>query len=184
MTFDPANRMTPEEDSANVEVRNTRLAQMGVTDQPFPELDAIAERMREITGASYAMVNFVIDGRQYFAGLSSPSGPQTLSNGQTPGREMELDQGFCPHVVSRGTALPLADVCAYPRFAGNRVVDELGIRTYLGAPVKDPASGVTLGTVCVVDTEPIPWTKEDVENIKSMAEKVTSVLQRREQQGE
>ena len=67
MTFDPANRMTPEEDSASIEVRNTRLTQMGVTDQPFPELDAIAERMREITGASYAMVNFVIDGRQYFA---------------------------------------------------------------------------------------------------------------------
>ena len=185
MTFDPANRMTaPEEDSASTEVRNERLHQMGVTDQPFSELDVIAEWLCEITGASFGMVNFVIDGRQYFAGLSTPNGPQTLSNGQVPGREMELDQGFCPHVVSRGTALPLADVCAYPRFAGNRVVDELGVRTYLGAPVKDPTSGVTLGTVCVIDTEPIPWTKQDVENIKSMAEQVSSVLQRREQQGE
>jgi GAF domain-containing protein len=182
MTFDPANRMAvPEEDPQNTEVRNQRLHAMGVTDQPFPELDAIAARLREITGASYAMVNFVIDGRQYFAGLSTPSGPQTLESGVEPGREMEMDQGFCPHVVSRGTALPLADVCAYPRFAGNRVVDELGVRTYLGAPVKDPASGVTLGTVCVIDTEPIPWTKQDVENIKGVAEQVTGVLQRREQ---
>lgn len=183
MTFDPANRMAPEEDPASIELRNKRLRTMGVTDQPYPELDAIADQLREITGASYAMVNFVIDGRQYFAGLSTPTGPQTLGSGQEPGREMELDQGFCPHVVTRGTALPLADVCAYPRFAGNRVVDELGVRTYLGAPVKDPDSGVTLGTVCVIDTEPIPWTKQDVENVKGLAEQVTTVLRGLEQRG-
>lgn len=184
MTFDPSNRMAaPEEDPNNVQLRTQRLRAMGVVDQPYPELDAIAEKLREITGASYAMVNFVVGGRQYFAGLSTPTGPQTLGNGQEPGREMELDQGFCPHVVSRGTALPLADVCAYPRFAGNRVVDELGVRTYLGAPVKDPVSGMTLGTVCVIDTEPIPWTKQDVENIKGVAAQVTTVLRRREQEG-
>jgi GAF domain-containing protein len=182
MTFDPSNRMAPEEDAGSVQLRTQRLRAMGVGDQPYPELDAIAEKLREITGASFAMVNFVVDGRQYFAGLSTPNGPQTLGSGTEPGREMEMDQGFCPHVVSRGTALPLADVCAYPRFAGNRVVDELGIRTYLGAPVKDPVSGVTLGTVCVIDTEPIPWTKQDVENIKGVAEQVTSVLRRREQE--
>jgi len=87
MTFDPSNRMAPEEDPASIELRDERLRTMGVTDQPYPELDAIADRLREITGASYAMVNFVIDGRQYFAGLSTPSGPQTLGTGQEPGRE-------------------------------------------------------------------------------------------------
>jgi hypothetical protein len=79
MTFDPANRMSPEEDPASIRLRDERLRTMGVTDQPYPELDAIADRLREITGASYAMVNFVIDGRQYFAGLSTPSGPQVIS---------------------------------------------------------------------------------------------------------
>jgi GAF domain-containing protein len=182
MTFDPANRMaTPEEDPARTDLRDQRLRAMGLTDQPVPELDAIAERLREITGASYAMVNLFIDGRQYFAGLAAPGGPNGEA-GTEVGREMEFDQGFCPHVVNRGTALPLADVCAYPRFAGNRVVDELGVRTYLGAPVKDPASGVTLGTVCVIDTEPIPWTKQDVENIKGLADQVSSVLQRQERE--
>jgi GAF domain-containing protein len=185
MTFDPSNRMAvPEEDPEKARLRDERLHAMGISDnQPHPELDAIADRLREITGASYAMVNFVVDGHQYFAGLSTPTGPQPLAGGIAPGREMEMDQGWCPHVVSRGTALPLADVCAYPRFAGNRVVDELGVRTYLGAPVKDPVSGVTLGTVCVIDTEPIQWTKQDVENIKGVAEQVTSVLQRREHEG-
>jgi GAF domain-containing protein len=181
MTFDPSDRLVaPEVDTDAELLRTQRLRAMGIADRPYPELDEIAARLREMTGASYAMVNFVIDGRQYFAGLSSTSGPQTLSTGTAPGREMELDQGFCPHVVDRGTALPLADVCAYPRFAGNRVVDELGIRTYLGAPLKDPSTGVTLGTVCVIDTEPIPWKKSDVDNIKAVAEQVTTLLKRRE----
>jgi len=43
---------------------------------------------------------------------------------------------------------------------------------------------VTLGTVCVIDTEPIQWTKQDVENIKGVAEQVTTMLQRREREDE
>lgn len=183
MPFDPAHRMVPEEDPASIELRDRRLRTMGVTDQPHPELDAIADRLREVTGASYAMVNFVIGGRQYFAGLSVTAGPPDPGPGRGPGRDMDLDQGFCPQVVSRGTALPLADIRVYPRFAGNRVVDELGVRTYLGAPVKDPDpdSGLTLGTVCVLGPEPIAWTKRDVDNVKEIAGQVTSVLRELEQ---
>ena len=183
MPFDPAHRMVPEEDPASIELRDKRLRTIGVTDRPHPELDAIADRLREVTGASYAMVNFVIGGRQYFAGLSAPAGPRAPGTGRKPSREMDLDQGFCPQVVSRGTALPLADIGAYPRFAGNRVVEELGVHTYLGAPVKDPDpdSGVTLGTVCVLGTEPIAWTKRDVDNVKGIAEQVTAVLRELEQ---
>jgi GAF domain-containing protein len=178
MPFDPAHRMVPEEDPASIELRDKRLRTIGVTDRPQPELDAIADRLRVVTGTSYAMVNFVIGGRQYSAGLSTPAGPPAPGSGRKPGRERDLDEGFCPHVLSRGTALPLADIWAYPRFAGNRVVDELGVRTYLGAPVKDPdpGSGVALGTVCVLGPDPIAWTKQDVDNVKGIAEQVTAVL--------
>ncbi|HEY3477903.1 MAG TPA: GAF domain-containing protein, partial [Streptomyces sp.] len=90
MTFDPSDRLVaPEVDSDAELLRTQRLRAMGIADRPYPELDEIAARLREMTGASYAMVNFVIDGRQYFAGLSSTSGPQTLSTGTAPGREME-----------------------------------------------------------------------------------------------
>lgn len=51
-----------------------------------------------------------------------------------PGRHMAREYGFCPHVVVRRKALVLEDVRDYPRFAGNPVVDEYGIRSYLGAP--------------------------------------------------
>lgn len=181
MTFDATNRMiVPEEDPAHAEFREGRLRAMGVGEQPHPELDAVAHRLRQITGARYAMVNFVMEGRQYFAGLSVTEGPQTMTGGQAPGREMDLDAGFCVHTVSRGSALPITDISSYARFAGDRVAAELGVRTYLGAPVKDPSTGVTLGTVCVIDTQPINWTMTDVDNVKAVADDVAALLSDRE----
>jgi GAF domain-containing protein len=63
--------------------------------------------------------------------------------------------------VVRRKALVLDDVCDYPRFAGNPVVDKIGIRSYLGAPLLDDRTGTALGTVCVVATEPRPWVVKD-----------------------
>lgn len=86
-----------------------------------------------------------------------------------PGRVMARDHGYCPHVVVRRKALVLEDVCDYPRFAGNPVVDEIGIRSYMGAPLIDRQTGMALGTICVVDTDTRPWGRQGLETIKSMA---------------
>ncbi len=50
----------------------------------------------------------------------------------------------------------LEDVTDYPRFAGNAVVDEFGIRSYMGAPLTD-GTGMVLGTVAVSDVRPRGW---------------------------
>jgi GAF domain-containing protein len=71
------------------------------------------------------------------------------------GRVMDLDLGFCPEVVERRKSLILPDVCASPRFSSNPVVDQIGIRTYMGAPLID-TTGTTLGTICVIGPEPRP----------------------------
>ena len=108
------------------------------------------------------MVNFIDENRQYFAGLyappSSQGGPELAVRARPtdPGRIMAKDHGWCPHVVVRRLPLVLDDVCDYPRFAGNPVVDEIGIRSYLGAPLID-RTGTALGTICIVDREPRPW---------------------------
>ena len=91
------------------------------------------------------MVNFIDENRQFFAGLHTPAGTHSgsdlgaaaASGGAEVSRFMARDHGYCPHVVVRRKALVLDDVCDYPRFAGNPVVDEIGIRSYLGAPLID-----------------------------------------------
>jgi GAF domain-containing protein len=161
-----------------------RLRELGLGDSPDPEFDEFARKLAEITGAPYAMVNFISEDRQYFAGLHTPSAGQTGSDPQAPaagepGRVMARDHGYCPHVVVRRKALVLDDVCDYPRFAGNPVVDEIGIRSYLGAPLID-RTGTTLGTICVVDTEPRPWGRPGLETIKALAAELVERINQRE----
>jgi GAF domain-containing protein len=187
MSFDPTGHLllTPEDtDAPN---RMVRLRELGLGDAPVPEFDDFARNLARITGAPYAMVNFIGEHKQYFAGLYSPGADQaveldpTVSAGQSVGRVMARDHGYCPHVIVRRKALVLEDVCDYPRFAGNPVVDEIGIRSYLGAPLIDRTTGMALGTVCVVDQEPRPWGRQGLETIKTMASDLVDQIHQREQ---
>ncbi|KOG29317.1 GAF domain-containing protein [Streptomyces resistomycificus] len=188
MTYDlprPAGRLllTPEDKEAPARTR--RLRGLGLGEHPEPALDAFADHLAERTSAPYAMINFIDEHRQFFAGLRVPLvAPRTASDEVKPeiGRSMERDHGFCPHVVVRRKALVLEDVRDYPRFAGNPVVDEFGIRSYLGAPLID-SSGMVLGTVCVADIEPRAWGKAGLDTIKSTAADLVGRLARREADG-
>ncbi|MFC9930388.1 GAF domain-containing protein [Streptomyces sp. NPDC127190] len=161
--------LTPEDKQAPARVH--RLRRLGLADRPDPALDAFADHLTRITGAPYAMVNFVGEHHQFFAGLSVPAAaPVVRDDGSRPelGRVLPRDHGFCPHVVVRHRALVLDDVRDYPRFAGNPVVDEYGIRSYLGAPLID-SSGMALGTVCVQDVASRSWGRSGLETIKAFA---------------
>ena len=173
--YDPTGRLRLTPEDRDVQTRVTRLHEIGIGDAPVPKFDDFARNLAKTTGAPFAMVNFIDEDRQYFAGLYTPTADQAveLAPQQTqPGRVMPRDHGYCPHVVVRRKALVLEDVCDYPRFAGNPVVDEIGIRSYLGAPLIDPRTGVALGTICVVDTDVRPWGRQGLETIKSMAQQL------------
>lgn len=183
--------LTPEDKEAPRRV--ARLRELGLGERPDPEFDgfarALAEAARVLTGAPgnpFTMVNFINEDRQYFAGLYVTP-PSKLDSaviaapvaGAQVGREMGLDHGFCPHVVVRRKPLVLDDVCDYPRFAGNPVVDQVGIRSYLGAPLID-RTGTTLGTICVVDREPRPWGHAGLDLIKARAAEMVDLIHARE----
>ena len=76
----------------------------------------------------------------------------------------------------------LEDVTDYPRFAGNAVVDEFGIRSYMGAPLTD-GTGLVLGTVAVSDVRPRGWGQPGLAAIKAQAAELAARLERREQDG-
>ncbi|MBV7694394.1 GAF domain-containing protein [Streptomyces sp. TRM70350] len=175
----PAGRLllTPEDKEAPARTR--RLRQLGLGQRPEPALDAFTSHLASLTGAPYAMVNFLDDKGQFFAGLHAPDvGLVVKEDGTRPvmGRFMPRDHGFCPHVVVRRKALVLEDVRDYPRFAGNPVVDEYGIHSYLGAPLID-TTGMVLGTVGVADVFPRPWGRSGLETIKATAADLVVRLQ-------
>ncbi|MEV7192816.1 GAF domain-containing protein [Streptomyces sp. NPDC093510] len=177
MTLDPTGRLllTPVDTEAPARVR--RLRGLGIGQRPEPDFDLFADRLAELTGAPYSMVNFIDEDRQFFAGLHAPE-----KAGSEPSRYLARDHGYCPHVVVRRKALVLEDVRDYPRFAGNPVVEENGVRSYLGAPLID-RTGTVLGTVCVVDVEPRRWGREGLDTIKRMAAELVEQIHRREDGG-
>ncbi|MFI9822040.1 GAF domain-containing protein [Streptomyces sp. NPDC052013] len=188
MSYDPprpAGRLllTPEDKEAPDRTR--RLHRLGLGERPEPSLDAFAHGLAELTGVPYAMVNFLGEESQFFAGLYTPAAPPAVRSdgtGALLGRVLPRDHGFCPHVVARRKALVLQDVSDYPRFAGNPVVDEFGIRSYLGAPLID-STGMVLGTVSVCDIRPRAWGQAGLAAIKEQAAALVVRLERREDDG-
>ncbi|MGV9274736.1 GAF domain-containing protein [Streptomyces griseosporeus] len=188
MSYDPprpAGRLLVTPEDREAPARLARLRHLGLGERPEPALDAFAQRLAEVTGAPYAMVNFPGECGQFFAGLCIPP-PLPPVPGEPPrpqlGRALPRDHGYCPHVVVRRRALALEDVRDYPRFAGNPVVDDYGIRSYLGAPLID-STGTVLGTVSVADLAPRPWGKAGLETVKVSAADLVVRLERSAEDG-
>lgn len=182
MMYEPKGHLfTPQDDEAAK--RAARLRELGLGEHPEPEFDQFARILATSANAPLAMVNFIGEERQYFAGLHAPAlvpgGPGVVAAANDPARTMTRDQGWCPHVVARRLPLVLDDVCDYPRFAGNPVVDEFGIRSYLGAPLID-RTGTAIGTICIVDLEPRPWGRPGLDFIKTKAAEMIEMINQRE----
>jgi GAF domain-containing protein len=175
VTYDPIGRLllTPVDPEAPERVR--RLRWLGLGDRAEPGFDAFAQRLAGLTGAPYAVVNFVGEERQFLAGLHTPRGVRGR-------RSHARDHGFCPHVVVRRKALVLEDVRDFPRFAANPLADESGIRSYLGAPLID-RTGMVLGTVAACDTEPRRWGRAGLDTVKSLAAELVVRIHRMEDSG-
>ncbi|MEV7777165.1 GAF domain-containing protein [Kitasatospora sp. NPDC088351] len=171
--------------------RTRRLRSLGLNEPTADEaFDRFAHLAASITRAPIAMVNFINDERQMFRGLYiPPSSAEVAPEGSSwadrgiafdlPTRQMPMSHGFCPHVVAQRSPLALDDILAYPRFAGNPVVDELGVRAYLGAPLVDDTNTV-IGTVCVLDHEPRQWGRERLRDIQHLAEALLSEIRLRD----
>ncbi|MER6851219.1 GAF domain-containing protein [Streptomyces flaveolus] len=188
MSYDPPRPvgrllLTPEDREAPARVR--RLRRLGLAERPDPALDAFAAHLAVLVEAPYAMVNFLVEGGQFFAGLCVPDVPPVRrGDGTSPefARAQPRDHGFCPHVVVRRKALVLEDVRDYPRFAGNAVVDEFGIHSYLGAPLID-STGTVLGTVSAADVRPRTWGRAGLETVKSSAADLVRRIERSAEDG-
>lgn len=111
-------------------------------EKPFDDIVEIAARVCE---APIALVSLVDRDRQWFKarlGLSSEETPRNVS--------------FCARAIDMDDNLVVPDARLDLRFADNPlVVGEPFIRFYAGAALRT-ATGVPLGTLCVIDTTPRP----------------------------
>ena len=148
-----------------------------VLDTPREDaFDDLASIASEICGTPIAVVSLVDQARQWFkaeVGLGI--------------RETPLDVSFCTHALLQDDLLLVPDATSDPRFSGNPLVTgQPGLRFYAGAPLKT-ASGLPIGTLCVLDTQPRQLDERQIEALRRLARQVMSQLELRlalEERGE
>jgi hypothetical protein len=172
------------------EQRKQRLQVLGLNAVEAEDtFDRVARLAASFTQSPLAMVNFINDERQMFRGMYvptaspddkvSPDGGGIAFDLSELSREAPNDYGFCPHAVAQGSQLALDDVFDYPRFKGNPLVNDLGVRSYLGTPLRDN-TGMILGTVCVADTKPRVWDRALREGMQQLSETLLSEFKLRD----
>ena len=73
MSYDPTSHLLLTPEDARRRPGDNGCASWASETAPVPEFDDFARQLARVTGAPYAMVNFIDEERQYFAGLYAPA---------------------------------------------------------------------------------------------------------------
>lgn len=85
---------------------------------------------------------------------------------------------FCHYVLVAGRTLAVEDTHAGPPWSDVATVRTLGVRAYLGSPVR--VHGQIVGTLCVIDVQPRCWSPQDVTLLEALAQSLARELQLRD----
>ncbi|TYZ59087.1 hypothetical protein PybrP1_007207 [[Pythium] brassicae (nom. inval.)] len=125
--------------------RQELLALYGIVDsEPQTEYDALCELASRALECPVAAVGFLDGTRQWYKarlGISQSELPRNIA--------------FCSQVLQSALPTIIMDASQDPRFCTNPLVtSSVGIRFYATAPICDPATGVVIGSVFVMDRVP------------------------------
>lgn len=75
---------------------------------------------------------------------------------------------FCHYALQQDGPLVIEDTHADPTYRAVPTVDSLGVRAYIGIPVR--LEGEVIGSMCVVDMKPRRWSDREIEILQSIAD--------------
>lgn len=127
------------------ERRQELLALYGILDtRAEPEYDALCELASRALECTVAAIGFLDVNRQWYKAR--------ISIAQS---ELPRHVAFCAAVLDSALPTVVMDASVDPRFRANPLVSSSAhIRFYASAPICDPATGIVLGSVFVMDRAP------------------------------
>lgn len=142
----------------NERERLAALDALGLLYSPSEErFDRITSLASKVFDVPIVLVSLIADQCQWFKSAQGLTAAETT-------REIS----FCGHAILGDGALVVPDASVDPRFADNPLVaGPPNIRFYAGHPVE--YQGKKLGTLCLIDSEPRPFSMAEREDLKSMA---------------
>jgi len=125
--------------------------------QPEDRFDRLTRLAMRVFNVPYSTVSMIDSHRQWFKSI------QGLTLCQT-----SRDISFCAHAILYDEILYVENALKDERFHDNPVVvGEPKIRFYAGCSLK--VNGFKMGTFCVFDKKPRPFTAEDRQLLKDLA---------------
>jgi len=125
--------------------------------------DKLTQLASKVIGAPVSLVSMVAADYQFFksqVGLPDP----WKSKRRTP-----LSHSFCQHVVASNEPLIVSDAREVDFLKKNRAIPDLDVIGYLGMPLK-LSDGRSLGSFCVIDSEPREWSDVEIEIMRELSE--------------
>ncbi|HEV2558226.1 MAG TPA: PAS domain S-box protein [Microvirga sp.] len=147
--------------------RLSALRMLQILDTPAEaHFDAVVDVARRTFGVPIALVSLVDADRQWF---------KARCGIDIEGTEREV--AFCNYTILSDDLLVVEDATKDERFRDNPyVTGEAHIRFYAGAPLILEA-GIRVGTLCVIDTEPRPFSEDHRATLRDLARVVVAHLQ-------
>jgi GAF domain-containing protein len=172
---EPENKLSALKDGwATQETREKQrleaLSDLGLRQsETIPVFEEATQTAAHFLEAPISILGFVDQERHWFksaVGLSRLG----LMNHLAQSRQLLRRESFCTQVVDSFQFLVINDThkITDPTLASSRLVQDYGIRAYLGAPLID-ASGHCLGALAVMDLVPRNFTTRDIEFLQIIA---------------
>ena len=154
----PANII---EQRINFKPRLSAVRCSGLLDTPPDEsFDALTRMAARLVDAPLSFISVVDEGRDFYKSqVGFP--PPLARKPQLTGRS------FCHYTLDSDDALVIDDTHANAVWKAVPTVDSLGVRAYVGVPLK--VDGENIGSFCVIDTKPRAWQPEELETIRQLA---------------
>lgn len=147
------------------------LRATGLLDSPAEEaFDRLTRLAAKLTGAPVTFISLVEEGRDFYKscfGLPEPLASEREITGTT----------FCHYALVSQGPLVIEDTLANPIYREVSTVESLGVRAYLGIPLK--MDGLVIGSFCAVDFAPKAWSPLQIEVMVELAASTMREIQLR-----
>lgn len=153
-----------------------RLAEIAALRLTAAEVDGVLQRTVEEAAAALrlptALVCIVMDEAQWFAAHTG------LSPWMAEARGTPVEWSFCANAVRSGEPFVVEDAATHPLVKDIPLVHLDGVRCYAGIPLVT-STGRTLGTLCVVGTEPRRFGEAEIETLRGLAKRAIDRIEER-----
>jgi hypothetical protein len=157
-----------DEDDRLTALQDLHLLDTGVE----PVFDRITAKLTRVFEVPIALISLVDRDRLFFK--SQTGLPEDLARL----REAPRDVSVCGHVVAKNEITVIEDLARDRRFASNPWIKARGLRFYAGAPLHAPG-GQPIGSLCLLDTKPRPFTTRDQRHLQEYASEVMEEIEKR-----